>query len=145
MCILEGGKRWISWILREIRCYQGWTTLVRYGDGEDGGGKLLTALSWLRVIWFLWSRCRGLSRKQRFIQGNLLVFMDNNLLPVKEQRHMLGFLWRKYNSTPTPISFLQMVSDLVLEICAGVECDLSEKPALTKRRTKLQFSRNGSE
>lgn len=52
--------------------------------------------------------------------------MDKNLLPVKEQRHMLGFLWRKYNSTPTPISFLQMVSDLVLEICAGVECGLSD-------------------
>lgn len=65
---------------------------MRYGDGEDGGGKLLTALSWLRVIRFLWSRCRGLSREQRLIQGNLLVFMDKNLLPVKEQRHMLGFL-----------------------------------------------------
>lgn len=29
--------------------------------------------------------------EQRFVEGNFLVIMDNNLLPVREQRNTLGF------------------------------------------------------
>lgn len=31
------------------KAYQGWKTLMRYGDRDKGEGNLLVALSWLRV------------------------------------------------------------------------------------------------
>lgn len=74
------------------KAYQGWKTLMRYGDGAKGEGNLQAALNWLRVIWFIWGTCSGFRREQgKIYSRTLLVFMDNNLLPEREQRNTFGF------------------------------------------------------
>lgn len=107
---------------------------MRFGDGGEGEGKLLVALSLLRVIWFLWHRCSEPSQgtsKNSFREICLFLWKLTYCQPGSKEMHLV---LEKTIAYPLLVllrshRFLWMVSDLVLEIHAGAEQGSSDKEA----------------